>query len=319
MTGPHSYLIDPLYVLPDGAPISFGGVASIFWESADANANYLAFELPAGGSVDVPVSLFGIGLDGVDLGLFNGVTMPTLGIMDADRDTALVMDYSGDDAARIRTLGSTRDLTIAPTGDLTLNPADKVTISNGDLLLKSDDGGATGPIIQLYHDTASASATGGQDTGDRLGVIDFLDTSGTIFGEISCALEGSTAQAGFHFRLKGDATNDKLYISRDGNATLSGTLTESSDERLKENVATLTSSLAKVTQMRGVSFTRKDFTDKTQKHIGLIAQELESIAPELVATGSDGFKSVAYSQLVAYLIEATKELKAEIDELKSRE
>ena len=100
---------------------------------------------------------------------------------------------------------------------------------------------------------------------------------------------------------------------------MSGTLTESSDERLKENVATLTSSLAKVTQMRGVSFTRKDFTDKTQKHIGLIAQELESIAPELVATGSDGFKSVAYSQLVAYLIEATKELKAEIDGLKSRE
>ena len=181
-----------------------------------------------------------------------------------------------------------------------------------DLTLTSVDGGATGPILKLFHDTGSASATGGQDTGDRLGVIDFLDTDGTIRGEISCALEGNTSQAGFHFRLAGDATNDKLYINRDGNATLLGTLTESSDERLKANVATLTGSLAKVKQMRGVSFTRNDLTDKTQTHLGLIAQELELIASELVSTGANGFKAVAYSQLTAYLIEAIKELDTRI-------
>ena len=181
-----------------------------------------------------------------------------------------------------------------------------------DLTLTSVDGGATGPILKLFHDTGSASATGGQDTGDRLGVIDFLDTDGTIRGEISCALEGNTSQAGFHFRLAGDATNDKLYINRDGNATLLGTLTESSDERLKANVATLTGSLAKVKQKRGVSFTRNDLTDKTQTHLGLIAQELELIASELVSTGANGFKAVAYSQLTAYLIEAIKELDTRI-------
>lgn len=152
MAGPHSYLIDPLYVLPDGAPISFGGVASIFWESADANANYLAFELPAGDSVDVPVSLFGIGLDGVDLGLFNGVTMPTLGIMDADRDTALVMDYSGDDAARIRTLGTTRDLTVAPTGDLVLAPAGFAVMID----LASSAPSPDGTAVHLWRGTAGS-------------------------------------------------------------------------------------------------------------------------------------------------------------------
>jgi hypothetical protein len=152
MAGPHSYLIDPLYVLPDGAPISFGGVASIFWETADANANYLAFELPAGDSVDVPVSLFGIGLDGVDLGLFNGVTMPTLGIMDADRDTALVMDYSGDDAARIRTLGTTRDLTVAPTGDLVLAPAGFAVMID----LASSAPSPDGTAVHLWRGTAGS-------------------------------------------------------------------------------------------------------------------------------------------------------------------
>ena len=183
------------------------------------------------------------------------------------------------------------------------------------LTLTSVDGGATGPILNLFHDTGSASATGGQDNGDRLGVIDFLDTDGVIRGEISCALEGNTSQAGFHFRLAGDATNDKLYITRDGNATLLGTLTESSDERLKANVATLTGSLAKVKQMRGVSFTRNDLTDKTQTHLGLIAQELELVASELVSTGANGFKAVAYSQLSAYLIEAIKELDTRITAL----
>ena len=201
----------------------------------------------------------------------------------------------------------------ATTADGAETATEKMRIaSDGTVTLTSVDGGATGPILNLFHDTGSASATGGQDNGDRLGVIDFLDTDGVIRGEISCALEGNTSQAGFHFRLAGDATNDKLYITRDGNATLLGTLTESSDERLKANVATLTGSLAKVKQMRGVSFTRNDLTDKTQTHLGLIAQELELVAAELVSTGANGFKAVAYSQLSAYLIEAIKELDTRI-------
>jgi hypothetical protein len=62
--------------------------------------------------------------------------------------------------------------------------------------------------------------------------------------------------------------------------------------------------------MRGVSFTKDG-----KKGSGVIAQELEKVAPELVMDGE--FKSVAYGNLVGYLIEAIKELKAEIDELKN--
>ena len=61
--------------------------------------------------------------------------------------------------------------------------------------------------------------------------------------------------------------------------------------------------------MRGVSFVKDD-----KKGSGVIAQEIEKIAPELVIDGE--YKSVAYGNTVGYLIEAIKELKAEIEELK---
>lgn len=84
-----------------------------------------------------------------------------------------------------------------------------------------------------------------------------------------------------------------------------------SDERLKENIQTLDGS--KAYDMRGVSFTRKDTGEPSA---GVIAQELEKVAPELVYTDSNGSKAVAYGNIVGYLIEAVKELKAEIEELK---
>lgn len=112
-------------IFEDGVEAGFGtgSPASIFWETADANANYWAFEFPTGGGVDVPVAIFGVGIDGVDLGQFNGVTQPTAGVMDADRDSFLVMEFSGDEAARLRASGSAVDptLSIVADGQLTLN------------------------------------------------------------------------------------------------------------------------------------------------------------------------------------------------------
>jgi len=81
-----------------------------------------------------------------------------------------------------------------------------------------------------------------------------------------------------------------------------------SDERLKTNIETLDGS--KVYKMRGVSFIKDEIEGS-----GVIAQELEKVAPELV--NNDGeYKAVAYGNITGYLIEAIKELKAEIEELK---
>ena len=87
-----------------------------------------------------------------------------------------------------------------------------------------------------------------------------------------------------------------------------------SDESLKKDIQTVQSPLDKVKQLRGVEFTwKKD--DKPS--LGLIAQEVEEVLPELVNTGENGIKSVQYGNLVALLIEAIKEQNLEIETLKA--
>ena len=93
-----------------------------------------------------------------------------------------------------------------------------------------------------------------------------------------------------------------------GSLVASGDVTAFSDVRLKDNIATLDGT--KVFGMRGVSFTKDN-----KKSSGVIAQELEGIAPELVHNDSE-YKAVAYGNITAYLIEAIKYLKKEIEELK---
>ena len=67
--------------------------------------------------------------------------------------------------------------------------------------------------------------------------------------------------------------------------------------------------------MRGAEYDRIDFDNKHE--IGLIAQEVESIAPELVSTDEKGIKSISYGKVVAILIEAVKELNSKIEKLES--
>lgn len=98
--------------------------------------------------------------------------------------------------------------------------------------------------------------------------------------------------------------------------TLTATIvTASSDARLKENVTPLTGALDKVLKLQGVNFNR---IGSDTKEIGVIAQQVEEVVPELVFTGEDGMKSVAYANTIALLIEAIKEQQATIEELKRK-
>jgi chemotaxis protein histidine kinase CheA len=102
--------------------------------------------------------------------------------------------------------------------------------------------------------------------------------------------------------------SEALVIDSSGNLTATGNVTAYSDARLKDDVETLDGS--KVYSMRGVSFTKDG-----EASSGVIAQELQEVAPELVHEGEE-YLSVAYGNLVGYLIEAVKGLKAEIEELR---
>lgn len=105
-----------------------------------------------------------------------------------------------------------------------------------------------------------------------------------------------------------------------GDLTVQGTLYETSDASIKENVQSIEGALDKVTKLRGVSFNKIGFS---HTELGFIAQEVEPVVPELVVGDEDGIKKVSYSRTVALLVEANKELnnklesqQNEIDELK---
>ena len=93
------------------------------------------------------------------------------------------------------------------------------------------------------------------------------------------------------------------YMDNSGNWTAIGNITAYSDERLKENIKTIPNALETVKRLRGVCFDRKDFNGKG---IGVIAQEIEQVLPEVVVEGE--YKSVSYGNIVGLLIEAIKEL-----------
>ena len=120
-----------------------------------------------------------------------------------------------------------------------------------------------------------------------------------------------------------NASNNNGEIRAAGNITAY----YSSDERLKENVKNIPNALTMIKALNGVEF---DWTDEyieenggedgyfIRKHdVGVIAQEVEKVLPEIVGTREDGYKSVKYERLVAVLIEAVKELSAEVDRLKN--
>ena len=99
-----------------------------------------------------------------------------------------------------------------------------------------------------------------------------------------------------------------------------------SDERLKENIKPLDNALDKVLKISGVSFDWKPLTEKEKETIhgnqgqdvGVIAQEVEEVLPEVVTTRDSGYKAVKYEKIVPLLIESIKELKKEIEELKKQ-
>ena len=99
------------------------------------------------------------------------------------------------------------------------------------------------------------------------------------------------------------------------NLTCAGTVTANSDARLKKNVETITDALHKTRSLRGVEYDHKNTGDHC---LGLIAQEVEEIIPDVVYEDALGTKSVAYQNIVALLIEAVKDQQRQIDELKKK-
>lgn len=114
--------------------------------------------------------------------------------------------------------------------------------------------------------------------------------------------------------MNGKITKDDILKSLQSCKTGSGCC---SDRRFKQNVKPITSALDKITALQGMTFTwnqkeypQRFFTEAPQ--VGLIAQDVETVIPEVVLTDEEGFKSITYDKLTAVLVEAVKELKQRI-------
>lgn len=155
-----------------------------------------------------------------------------------------------------------------------------------------------------YYPTLTTS-TGTSITGVSVSntKLNFNPSSGrlnaTIISDGTMTMTGGSITAGTNVTISGTMT--------------AATITETSSIALKEDVNPITSALETVLRLDGKNYIRKS-TGK--REIGLIAEEVESVIPEIVEQEGD-FKSINYSRLSAYLIEAVKHLKAELDILKN--
>ena len=270
-------------------------------------------------------------------------------VLDADADTKII--GSTDDRIEFSIAGT-------GVGNFTNSSSDFVITSgvqDKDILFKGDDGGGAITALQLDMSDGgkavfnnSVVADGGFRA-DNITIdgteIDLssgdltLDVAGDIkldaAGEQIEFLEGGNVRGLITMADDNIAlhcqTSDKdllftgndggsgitaltLDMSAAGKATFNDDVVAFSDERLKSDIKTIDNALDKVSQMRGVSFVKNG-----HKSIGVIAQEVQKVFPEIVSTEKkDGeeYLGVAYGNIVGVLIEAIKDLKDQVNELK---
>jgi len=100
-----------------------------------------------------------------------------------------------------------------------------------------------------------------------------------------------------------------------GSIKASGTVIQGSDKRLKENIEPIPFALDKVKNIKGVTY---NLVGGSELQAGFIAQDLQEVIPEVVSEDKNGYLGVNYSGVIPYLVEAIKELKEEIKDLKSK-
>jgi hypothetical protein len=189
------------------------------------------------------------------------------------------------------------------------DPVSKLLLSGGGTL--SFDYAAAGTINSAVTFTTvmTVGSTGltisNTSQGVNTGVIsrDITAARGTNEGVIYLGSNG------LHY-LYFDGSNYQLPA---GGLVLGGNFTETSSIKYKENISTLSGALDKIINLRGVSYNRKG---EKSIEIGVIAEEMYKVVPELVTLENNEINSVAYSRIGALLIEAIKEQQKQIEELK---
>jgi len=116
-----------------------------------------------------------------------------------------------------------------------------------------------------------------------------------------------TFTAGDEYQWRNSVNNIRMTLEDDGDLFIDGILTQGSDRRLKKELEHITDGLDKILLLQGYHYHWSDPTRDPSVQTGVIAQDIETIMPELVKTDNDGMMGVNYIGIIPYLIEAIKE------------
>ena len=185
-----------------------------------------------------------------------------------------------------------------PDGDeiLKLNPASSSSIyDSGDTALSATSiMASSGPGVLLFPNTITATS--------------LTSSAATTAGSLTVdnvVMDGATI---------GHSSDADLMTLASGSLTVAGDVTISSDARLKSNIVALGPTLISLLQIEAKSYTMKDDKEQKQK-IGLLAQEVQKVFPELVSEDKNGMLAVNYQALVPVLINALKEQEGNYNQL----
>lgn len=305
-------------------------------QDADGNVEIVYVRTRSAGSAVMSNVLRG--QEGTTARAFNAGTVVGLRITGADVEYSIAAAGNSVQLTGDQTIVGTKTFSSAivasggVAGNVTGNVTGNVAGSSGAFSGSVVAGGSAAAAVTLDVQTTGANAltsaftTGLTDLNFRLGAMNGVTggTAGTSQGKLGLFYLGTGETATIDFRRGATSTDgsiafrtsgsDRATLDNSGNFVATGNVTAYSDIRLKTDLTKIAGALAKVNQLNGYTYTRKD---TGERHTGVVAQEVQAVLPEAVIDNGEHL-SLAYGNMAGLLIEAIKEQSAQIERLTAR-
>mgnify|MGYP001458083535 CR=1 FL=1 len=314
--------------IPSGVGLTFATAEKIESDGTD-----LSITVGSNGDINIPANIgltFGddgekIEGDGTDLTIAgNNINLT------ATADVVIPANVGITFGTGEKIEGDSTDLTVTSGAKINLTATSDVHIPNNVGIVFGGDsekieGDGTDMTISANNLTIDAAADITLDAAGNDFTFAAGGTTVLTISNSSSDVVAKTAVSDKDFIVKGndggaEITALTLDMSAAGAATFNNDVTAFSDKRLKTDIKNIENSLDMVMKMQGVYYKRKDIED-AKEQIGVLAQDMENVLPQVVLTADDEMKSksVDYGKLCALLIECVKDLQTQINDLKKED